>query len=51
MARLTRALRFWRIAAIVALVACVAAIAARFENLPRNSVGLLEVHGIIFDDS
>jgi protease-4 len=49
--RLTRALRFWRIAAIVAAVAFVAALAARFHALPGASVALLEVHGIIFDDT
>ncbi len=49
--RLTRALRFWRIAAIVAAVGVVAALAARFESFPRASVALLEVHGIIFDDT
>ncbi len=49
--RLTRALRFWRVAAIVAAVAFVAALAARFDSLPRASVALLEVHGIIFDDT
>ena len=49
--RLTRALRFWRIAAIVAAVGVVAALAARFDSFPRASVALLEVHGVIFDDT
>ena len=49
--RLTRALRFWRIAAIVALVAFIAVLAAKYDRPGGASVGLIEVHNIIFDDT
>jgi protease-4 len=49
--RLTKALRFWRIAAIVALVALIAVAVGRSDAVPRASVGLIEVHGVIFDDN
>ncbi len=49
--RLTRALRFWRIAAIVAIVAFVAVAIGRSDAIPRASVALLEVHNVIFDDT
>jgi len=48
--RLTRALRFWRIAAIVALVAFVAVLVGRSDAVPRASVALIEIHSVIFDD-
>jgi protease-4 len=49
--RLTKALRFWRIAAIVAVVALIALAVGRSDAVPRVSVGLIEVHNVIFDDS
>jgi protease-4 len=49
--RLTRALRFWRVAAIVAVVALVAVAVGRSDALPKSSVALIEVHNVIFDDT
>ena len=49
--RLTRALRFWRIAAIVAVVGLVAVAVGRSDALPKSSVALIEVHNVIFDDT
>ena len=49
--RLTRALRFWRIAAIVAVVGLVAVAIGRSDAIPRASVALIEVHNVIFDDT
>lgn len=49
--RLTRALRFWRIAAIVAVVGLVAVAVGRSDAFPKSSVALIEVHNVIFDDT
>ncbi|MCD6073417.1 MAG: putative peptidase family [Rhodospirillales bacterium] len=49
--RLTRALRFWRIAAIAALVGLIAVAVGRSDAVPRASVALIEVHNVIFDDT
>ena len=49
--RLTRALRFWRVAAIVAVVGLVAVAVGRSDALPKSSVALIEVHNVIFDDT
>jgi protease-4 len=49
--RLTRALRFWRIAAIVAVVGLVAVAVGRSDALPKSSVALIEIHNVIFDDT
>ena len=49
--RLTRALRFWRIAAIVAFMAFVTVLAAKYDRSAGAAVGLIDVHNIIFDDT
>jgi protease-4 len=49
--RLTRALRFWRIAAVAAVVALIAVAVGRSDAVPRASVALIEVHNVIFDDT
>jgi len=49
--RQARSLRFWRIAAIVAFVGLIAVAVGRSDAVPRASLGLIEVHNVIFDDS
>ena len=49
--RLTRALRFWRVAAIVAVVALIAVVIGRSDAVPKASVALIEIHNVIFDDT
>ena len=49
--RLTKSLRFWRVAAIVAVVALIAVAVGRSDAVPRASVALIEVHNVIFDDT